>query len=878
MKKGLLLIASLVISMMSIKAQKYSDSTIVQNFMNRLASLPQEKLYVHTDRDIYTAGDTIWFRGYLVNASTLQECDFSNFIYAELKDKSDSTYVRVKIIKRDSVFSGYIPISEKLQQGEYMLRAFTSWMENDGDDFLFKKRIRVINPFDSRVFTSLRYRYEGDDRFADITFLNIENKPFEREQILYQFGENDDNLRYRIGRTNDDGVVSIKVDSAVDRIFVKFSENAPFDFSRDIWLPVDSLKYSVQFFPEGGALLADNIQNIAFKAIGTDGFSIDVEGEIYNSKDELQSYFVSMHAGMGSFPLNVVEGESYYANIRVKGSEQITRFDLPRVESQGIALALNRKYGTNQIVYSIKSANKQPLPDNLMLLVHSRGIPIICQKVTENVSGIILTDNFPEGILHVSIIDDECNILTDRLCFVRNEADKELSIATDKSKYHVRDEVKMVLTLKDLELDSVASGSFSVSVTDAAQAEKDSLSSSILSTLLLTSDLKGYVENPDFYFQNNDIKSLRLLDYLLMTQGWSRFDISKVAKGVYDTTHFFLERGQVISGQILKYSGKGATDSKLVAIASGGKYQTVDADSEGRFIVDKIPFEDSTAFIVQGMNNKGRKYVEVILDEDEYLPSKYKFPFGVRQQIKEEEFFNKHKEVFYIDEDGMKVYVLNEVVIRRTYRKKFNNFYEACADQMLDSARLAALDFLGLEQILMKIPGVWMDKQHSSIKHFNDDLLIYLDNFEFDPIFFHELETMRGDELLSVVYISPTKGWSIFGPKGKNGAIVITRNLEFVPPYKQLPSIVTFTPLGYQRNAQFYVPAYQVDEVRAALKDIPDERKTLYWNPKVVIDGSGVVDLNFTTSDKYTTFNVIVEGITKDGTPLHKEYQFETDN
>ena len=302
----------------------------------------------------------------------------------------------------------------------------------------------------------------------------------------------------------------------------------------------------------------------------------------------------------------------------------------------------------------------------------------------------------------------------------------------------------------------------------------------------------------------------------------------------------------------------------------------VDADENGLFIIDEIPFEDSTAFIVQGVNSKGRKFVEVALDEVTYLPSKYDFPTGMRQQKSEEEFFDKHKEVFYIDEDGVKVYVLNEVVIRRSYAKRYRNFYEATADHLLDSARIAEVSFLGLEQLLAKLPGVRMDKANQRIKRYNDELLVYVDNFEFDMTFFFELEQMRADQILSIAYISPTRGWSIFGPKGVNGAICITRNLEYVPPYKQLPSLLTFTPLGYQKPKEFYVPAYQVDQVRAALKDVADERKTLYWNPKVVIENDGQVELKFTTSDKYADFDIVVEGITKDGTPIHAEQRIKT--
>ncbi|MFR7810628.1 MAG: hypothetical protein ACLU4N_15905 [Butyricimonas faecihominis] len=82
----------------------------------------------------------------------------SKFIYVDLVDKRDSLVNRVKLVIRDSCFYGQLPLSKSLQQGEYCLRAYTYNMQNQDKDWVFRKKIRVINPMDSRVWTEVSIR------------------------------------------------------------------------------------------------------------------------------------------------------------------------------------------------------------------------------------------------------------------------------------------------------------------------------------------------------------------------------------------------------------------------------------------------------------------------------------------------------------------------------------------------------------------------------------------------------------------------------------------------------------------------------------------------------------------------------------------------
>ena len=117
----------------------------------------QEKVWLHTDRPSYHAGDTIRFRAFLVDAATHRPSPYSRFVYVDLVNRRDSVLKKVKLALIDSVFAGYLKVPEDIRQGEYFLRSYSYWMQNLGEDYIYKKRIHLINPSDSKVLTGVTY-------------------------------------------------------------------------------------------------------------------------------------------------------------------------------------------------------------------------------------------------------------------------------------------------------------------------------------------------------------------------------------------------------------------------------------------------------------------------------------------------------------------------------------------------------------------------------------------------------------------------------------------------------------------------------------------------------------------------------------------------
>lgn len=135
----------LVLSL-SMSAQSTLTDSISTRFLQQLLLFPQEKLYLHTDKPAYVAGDTIWFRAHVVDAASHVPVSVSRYVYVELTDIEDSIVCRVKVRHNDSVYSGYLPLPLTMQQNNYRLRAYTSFMKSLPQDCLFDINLQVYNP------------------------------------------------------------------------------------------------------------------------------------------------------------------------------------------------------------------------------------------------------------------------------------------------------------------------------------------------------------------------------------------------------------------------------------------------------------------------------------------------------------------------------------------------------------------------------------------------------------------------------------------------------------------------------------------------------------------------------------------------------------
>jgi hypothetical protein len=844
-----------------IDAQVNSLNTeLARKFVKQSMNALQEKAYLQTDKPYYCAGEDIWFKGYVVNATTHIPKTLSRYLYVELIDKSNTVITRVKIRKDSLGFSGHIKLKPEIQAGNYALRAYTNWMQNATPDFFFSRNINIANPIDDQIASQIDFgkiqkgKVEATIRFTDASGNPISGKSIDGVQSW----DNPQNKRSTI-ITNKNGQISLQLSIDTTNLSTKFIDVSMSDpgnkYKNRFYLPELSTDFDVQFFPEGGTALVDIQQVIAFKAIGHDGMSVEIEGKVYTGSNEEVAQLQSSNNGMGKFSIEMHPGETYYVKVKTdKGIEK--KFNLPVPQASGVGLHILHSKG--KIIYEV--INKTGKPNSAYyLLIHSRGKMIAAMQLN-TLASQFSESILPAGITSFSVIDTVGNTYCERLFFVRSMNLPVLKMESDKKAYDKREPVDLKLNIQSISGKPV-NGSFSISVTDSRSVRIDSLNDNILSYLLLSSDIKGYIEDPAGYFTNNLIADRERLDLLMLTQAWRRFNTSDVVKGKYQAQTFYMEEGQTLTGKVVNVFNKPSKKCGLIMISPyRGKIRLAQTDSLGRYLIDGIEFPDSTTLILKAKKDKSFGDVEVVPDTEEYPKSTVSIPFKSSDNSNESaEYLKQSKEKYYTD-GGMRVVNLDVVTVKAAKKTTETHYYSGMEDTKFTAERLDNYPGMGILDVIAMMPGVQVSGEQVSIRGNSRSPLFMI----------NEVESVNMDDINylttnDVEEISLFKGANtgIFGSKGNAGVIAITlKKGASIKPETEV-SITTVTPLGFQKPAEFYMPKYEVDNIRLSEKS--DLRTTIYWNPKLKADANGDVHVKFYTADKANDYSVVMEGIGDDG-------------
>lgn len=747
--------------------------------------VPQEKVYLHTDKYLYSAGETIWVKAYMVHASSHRPLSQSKFVYVELLDSASVVKQRLKLQRTKAGAYGNLKLPAEYKPGEYTLRAYTYWMLNAGKEFLFHKKIRLGNLIDTRP-----------------------EEPSKEKPKRKPAPEKDD--------------------------------------------------FDLQFFPESGHLLSGDFQSIAFKAVGSDGLSLAVTGAVYNQQNEEVATFETGHRGMGKLIISPRINERYYCLATDEyGREK--RVELPVPEEVGIALQLN--YNRGKI--NLKITNNTTLPaDSLYLMVHSRGEVLLLSQLN-NYTGQLSEQLLPAGIISFSIIDTSKKMWCERIYFSRTFADPTINMVADRNEYLSREPVQLSFHIQKPDSTPLPAN-FSLSVTDSYHVQKDTLNNDIRSYLLLSSDLKGFVEAPQEYFAENSLQTREKTDLLMLTQGWRRFNTADVVKGKYAKNEYFLEAGQALTGKVLNLFNKPVRNSTVLSMNRyENKARFTATDSLGRYYIDGIEFPDSTTITLKATTRSRIADVEIVPDSDYFPAPPLHLPKRlVNEQSISDEYLRVSREKYYND-GGMMVINLDEVTVSASNISKGSNkefYYSGMAESEINAERLEQYANMRLIDVLSTVSGVTVFGDSVRIRGSQGAPTFMIDGMEAFDI--SEIQYLNASDVEEVLVFKGASS-AIFGMRGANGVIAITLRKGFTPKSISSPSIVHLQPLGFHVPDAFYVPRYEVDSIRQQKR--VDLRTTIYWNPDVETDADGRAVVSFYTADNPNNYRVELEGIAADG-------------
>ena len=627
-----------------------------------------------------------------------------------------------------------------------------------------------------------------------------------------------------------------------------------------------NVTYEVSFFPEGGYLVEGVRCKTTFKALNKNGVPESITGEIVDETGSRITEVKTDIAGMGLFYFMPEAGKAYFLKCNNQDGQE-KRFKLPEVQkSYSLAAAYRNKR------HYIELTRTPGLPEMpLYLLAHSRGMVLYFEAWNYNYRSVVfVNDQLPSGIVQLVLFDGRMNPVSERLIFNKNDDQAQLDFSTDKSAYQKRENVLSKITITDTE-GNLHGGHVSVAVTDDGDMGVDT-NHTILSSLLLSSELRGTIESPAYYLQDN-AHATYALDLLMLTHGWRRYEIAEVMKGHYVVPETRFEVAKEVSGSVRSLLlGRPVAKSEVLFFSNDGSFGEVETDSTGIFCFF-IHFPDSVICFIQAKNQKGKSNVELMLNQEKFPLLKHvptsPMTSGIdiygRDSSAASGFKTKAAQRAQYDDD-MRMIQLPEVVvsgkkIEKKDEARLNTWFNSGSDRTIHREDIEKRNPNKVSDMLFSVAGVYVNPDGTISIRGGGSPLILLDgmpmdsDFKVDDITIHDVESID-------VFKGPSA--AVFGMRGGNGAISITTR-RGINDTSTRPSFnhISFMPTGYQSPVEFYSPKYDTPESRYISS--PDFRTSLYWKPDLKVSDDGSASFEFYTSDFPTTYSVVIEGITNDG-------------
>jgi len=843
---------------------------------------PQEKVHLHLDKPYYAIGDDIWFKAYLADARTSLPRVFSSILYVELINERDSIQQQLKLPIQDGITWGDFKLADTLNEGNYRIRAYTQLMRNLGSEFFFDKNIKIGKKWNNKVYTTTDFGSsikDGKERMiATIAFTDPEGKAYTDKTINYEIWNEGNRTAKGKDKTDNFGQLSVLLPQQQDvgsKLIATIDLGKERKTTKTIPLISKSLHLDVQFFPEGGYLVQSLSSKIAIKSLDINGLGKDITGRIIDETGAEVANFSTSYLGMGSFFLNPLAGKSYTAKIKLNdGSEQSV--PLPKAQTSGYLLSANNtdpKSINVKITLSADLLNK----GDLNLIAHKNGEVKLATKIPSNkqLTKINLEKSeLPSGIIQLTLFSPENIPVAERIVFVKNDTDKfELELKELKQNYDKREQVEVAINAAPQE--NLAAASFSVSVTNASVIIPDSLNeSNILSGMLLSPDLKGYIEQPNSYFLGNEQQNNERLDNLMLTQGWRKIDW----KNLDIIPTFAAEDGIHISGRVSK-NGKPLPKSKVTLVSNVGGMSMEDtiSDGDGKFAFKDLIFEGRQKFLVQARSESDKKTVDILLDT---VPPLKLWPNRSTPDLQPNvnDGMNSYLEQSnsYFEErikagTLAKTIHLKEVKIvgkKNPAERSANLNGPGKADQVFDGddmiyATSIQAFLLGKSRVPLaqdgSIGGLPIQKRTPIIL---DGNVMPLD---------FSLNDVLPENVESIEVLASISNFAIYGGQVGGPTLVVTTRTRPIqwPVVKYAPGLVTYRPTGYCKAREFYSPRYDVEP-----NDRPDLRTTVYWNPNLTTDDKGKLKFDYFNTDQPGTYRIVIEGIDALGKLGRKVYTY----
>ena len=858
---------------------------------------PQEKVYLHMDNRSYFIGDTLYFKAYIMNATSHRLSRISEVLYVELLNEKGVEMEHKKLKIEGGICNGGFVLKDDYRSGYYEIRAYTRHMLNFGNEKMPWMNVDKYHGEDSLD----PYAVPDDVKTGGLA--SVYPTPIWDQSIVVDANHCQFSRVFPVYiHPEKEGVYKRDMDWYPAHSALAVPEETEEEL-RD-----DSLR--IDFYPEGGALAAGAPSRIAIDVSDQWGREKQISGYITEgrlSKDTITTFRAGLR-GRGTFSFCPESGKDYYARVSYKGKTY--RYALPEVEKSGYTLCMEAPIAQDDAAFTVNASNTT---DELIAwTLQCRGA-LVAFDTLRVISGAAQKIHIPAvklipGVNQLTLFNARGEVLSERLFFVCPRREKPYFKVSTLYPDSLKPFEKVTLNLHSIDAKGYLTLShFSLSITDADENGETFDTGDIRSEMLLSSDLKGFIKDVDSYFRHtNDTVMRDDLDLLMMVQGWRRYEWQTMAgitpyEPAYAPEYGLQLEGYVITEDVPVNRFADASQYKRLGnlamrIDMKDPYITVadtfEIDSLGQFRVNfgkdffgEIPMS-MTLFEPDGKVRKDGIY------------SRLKFAYPVIERVFSPattpyDYYQNHTpeddelRTMTNDSDWQSEFSIENVEIKKRRRRRgeihldqpdividYNKEWNKTIDRGIPNANY------------YHSASYYTDSKNEEV--FDEDKNYIRMNYTLGRSRLWGLNSRAEDEQHTYnpgrnnrfrVYLMPKtiKVYSNLVSRNPTGETISrdTRKLPYyywVPEYYKRSLSPRSAPYmlkdgvrhtyyeGYSRVVSFYHRDYEDEELPKH-----DYRRTLYWDPDVTTTPTGKAQVTFYNNSRTKNLHIRAEGFTRNG-------------
>ncbi|MBC9915377.1 alpha-2-macroglobulin family protein [Chitinophaga varians] len=854
----------------------------------------KEKVYLHTNHVFFTPGEELFYKIYVVNAQDLQPNMVSKRVFVEVISPAGSVVEKQQYSVTDGYAQGAFVFGNNMPGGIYTVRAYTSWMLNEKPRTIFKREITLLKVIAPRVLMKLDFPRKGygpgDEVAAEYSMKDLQQQPIDNFPVQYTVAIGGSILSSGSFTTDTAGKArvvfrlpdTLRTNDGLLNITVDYRNNKE-AISRSI--PITLNKIDLRFMPEGGTLVNGIATNMAFKAVNEYGKPADVKGVVLDDQGKQVAAFESLRFGMGAFKFTPQPERRYRARLSAPAGAQ-GDYLLPVAAGNGIVMNVTRKGSLLQWVLRASQPLTVTLEGKTRNVTHFKQV-IQLQAGEQTIP--VDPATFPAGIAVFTVSQLNALPLAERIVFLGQSQLLQVKVSPKKQVYRPREKVTLdITTTGDRGMPVPANLSLAV-VDDKKWTLADDRQDNILSWLLLSSELHGKIEEPFFYFKQDESTAPAALDLLMLTNGYRYFDYEDIV----------LQQNKLTYGPEPQHRLAGVVTSKknlpvpskvyfLHSMVPEKTVMMVETDSAGRFEVTGLAPDKYILVAVPNHKINDRDGNELRITENRAMLAESKWDLAKPLMDTAVNATEAPEVQMVPEENQQRPYpgelpgrlagmegdrALQEVVVAGYHllqKKSLATALVHTSSSAIVSVQTPNTALGGLGTGISATANAPGSATHVVIRGMRSTTGINEPLFIYNGVPVASGELLGGlGEVTAITVLKDAVAVALYGSRGANGVVVITgegplgeyRKVRLSPDYKLPFAAVQITGETITPVRRFYAPVYTSLDT----KDRNDFRETIYWNPVVQTDKDGKATVSFYNSDATTSFRAIAEGIGYNG-------------